>query len=124
MPPESVRLRAQLSEHLGDLNHLEVIEAAEGIVRRRLLELLRTELAGLRDDLAEARRHLSTARDGGDLGFVIEAEERVSVLLRQTTIMQRQTGEHIRASNRAHGAYMEQYGRLVSRIDEIRRLLD
>ena len=66
MPPESVRLRAQLSEHLEDLNQLEVIEAAEGIVRRRLLHLLRTELAGLRDDLADARRHLVIAREIGD----------------------------------------------------------
>lgn len=123
MPPDAVRLRVQLAQHLDDLYQLEVVEAAEEIVRHHLLRLLGSELAELRDELAHARNHLGTVRRGGDLGVIIDAEERVGVILRQTTILQRQTGAHIRAAKRAHRVFLDQAGRLTQRIDQILRLL-
>lgn len=121
--PDAGRLRAQLAHHLDDLHRLEVIEAAEDVVRRRLLQMLTSELAGLRDELADARQQLGTARRGGDLAVVIEAEERVGAILRETTILQRQTGKHIRATRRAQAEYLGQHGRLMQRIDLIMRQL-
>jgi hypothetical protein len=123
MPPDAGQLRAKLAQHLDQLYRLEVIEAAEDVVRRRLLQLLGSELAVLRDDLASARHYLGTVRGDGDMGFIIEAEQRVGILLRQTTVLQRQTGAHIRASKRAHDDFLLEHGRLTQRIDQILRRL-
>lgn len=123
MPRDAVRLRARLARHLDDLYRLQVIEAAEEVVRRRHLQTLASQLAGLCDDLARTRQHLDTARNSSDLRQIVEAEERVCETLRQTTVMQRQTGEDIRAAKRAHNAYLAQRRRLIARIDQLRRLI-
>jgi hypothetical protein len=83
-----------LARRLNELNQLQVIEAAEDVVRRRHLQLLGSRLAGLDHDLVRARRQLETARHGTDLALIIEAEEQVCGILRQTTLMQRQAGAH------------------------------
>jgi len=123
MQPDAVRLRAQLAQHLDALYRLQVVEAAEDTVRRWHLQLLSGELEDLQDELVQAQRQLATARNGSELSRIIEAEEQVCGILRQTTILQRHAGEHIRASNRAHGVYLSQRDQLVDRIDQLRRLV-
>ena len=123
MSPDFVRFRAQLAQHLNDLSQLEVVEAAEHVVRRRQLQLLASELAGLGDELEQAQRILSIARKGNDLSYIIEAEEQVCGILRQTTIVQRQTGESMRAFKHAHDTYLTRRCWLVSRIEQLQRLV-
>ena len=123
MPRDVTRFSAQLAQHMNDLSQLEVVEAAEDVVRRRHLQLLNSELAGLTDDLAVAQRHLSAARKGDDLAYIINTEEQVCGILRQTTIMQRQAGEHIRAFKHARDVYLTRRDWLVARIDQLRRLV-
>ena len=121
MPPDAVRLRAQLAQHLDALYRLQVVEAAEDMVRRCHLLLLSSQLEELQEELVQAQRHLATARNGNELSLIIEAEELVCEILRQTTILQRHAGEHIRACNRTHSVYLAQRDRLVDRIDQLRR---
>jgi hypothetical protein len=123
MPPDAVRLRQELAQHLDTLHRLEVVEAAEDVVRDHQLQLLGAELAGLRDELTRAQQHLSSARAGRELSVIFEAEEHVCGVLRQTTVVQRQTREHIRASTAAHRTYLAQRDRIVERVDQLRRLL-
>lgn len=121
MPPDAVRLRAQLARHLNHLYQLQVIEAAEDVVRQRHLQLLASQLAGLTDELVCARERLDTARTGSDLRLIIEAEEHMCDILRETTLTQREASEHIRASKRAHNLYLAKRGRLKATIDQLRR---
>jgi hypothetical protein len=123
MPSDIARLSAQLAQHLHDLSQLEVVEAAEDVVRRRHLQLLASELAELGEDLAAARRLLDLARQGDDLASIINAEEQVCGILRHTTVLQRQTGEHTRSFKHAHDAYLTRRHWLVDRIDQLRRLV-
>ena len=123
MSSEAVRLRAQLAQYLEYLFQLQAVESAEEVVRCRYLELLSSELAGLRDELVVAQQHLAVVRNGNELTLVIEAEETVYVILRQTAIMQRRAGKHVRASKQTHGRYLARHRWLVRHIDRLRRLV-
>lgn len=124
MPQDAAaKLRAELVQHLRELYRLEVVEAAEDTVRRRCMQLLSSELAGLCEELTQAREQLAAARDGDNLARTVVAEERVCDILRQTTITQRQTGEQIRAFKLARDAFLARRDQLTTCIDRLRRLV-
>ncbi|WP_162907839.1 hypothetical protein [Allorhizocola rhizosphaerae] len=123
MPSDIARLRAQIARQRYALSQLDVVEAAEHLVRSHHRQLLDDELAELHKELVRAQRTLDLARDGNDLNFIVVAEEDTCRVQRQVTLLQRQSREHDVAAAKVRSAYLAQRQQLVELVNQLQHLL-
>jgi hypothetical protein len=123
MPSDIARLRAQLARQRYALWQLDVVEAAEHLVRSHHRRLLDDELADLRQQVVQAQRALTLAREGDDLNFIIAAEEHLCRIQRQATVVQRQSREQDVAAAKVRTTYLTERQHLVELVNRLQHLL-
>ena len=106
MPTDDCHLRGHLAQQERILRELEVVEAAEHVLRSHYRGLLTEELAALGRELADARRQLAAIRQSGDPSRVAIAHSQVCAVENTTRILGQLKHEHEQACTRARTTYL------------------
>ncbi len=118
MPSDLNRLRFELAVRLLQLSELDVVEAAELLVRHELQRGTGAVLEELEQELALAQEHLATSCNNDDLSRIAEAEERLCAISRQLMVVERQARVQEQQIQRQRSAY------LTARSSELRHIRD
>jgi hypothetical protein len=123
MPSENSRLWEQLAQQERAQRELEVVEAAEQVIRGYHRGILAEALTAIGGELVQAQRSLAATRGDGDPYRIVVAQEQVWDVERMAMVMQQLAREHDVACTRARAAYLAGRRQVLETIRGFRRLI-
>jgi hypothetical protein len=123
MSSDESRLREQLAQRERALRELEIVEAAEQIIRSHHHCILVQNLARVGQELTEARQCLAATRNSGDPDRIAMAHERLCAVERTARVLQQLNEQHDVDCTRARAAFLTGRRRALETIRGLHRLI-